>query len=84
MKVCDLIEELKQLDPDMEVVMSSDAEGNSYSPLSGYGVGYYVKENSWSGEWWDEDDLSPLDFDEEKDYYDIVNQDKAIALFPVN
>lgn len=30
--VADLIEELEQLDPNMQIGLSSDDEGNSYSP----------------------------------------------------
>jgi len=33
MKVKELIEQLKKIDPEREVVLSADGEGNSYSPL---------------------------------------------------
>lgn len=39
MKVNELIEILKQLPQDAEVIMSSDAEGNNYSPLDGFSEG---------------------------------------------
>lgn len=48
--VKDLIEELKQCDPDAVVVQSSDGEGNSYSPFSDFWVGSYLAETTWSGE----------------------------------
>lgn len=34
MTVRELIEKLKSLDPDTAVIMSSDSEGNSHSPLA--------------------------------------------------
>lgn len=37
MKVSELIEKLKQFDPGAVVVLSSDAEGNSYNELSAAG-----------------------------------------------
>ena len=40
MKVSELIEELKQLPQDHIVILSSDAEGNSYSKLESNGVCY--------------------------------------------
>jgi hypothetical protein len=50
MTVRELIAELSKLDPNRLVVMSSDAEGNSYSPLSGFWVGAYKAKTTWSGE----------------------------------
>jgi hypothetical protein len=48
------IKELKKIlsnyPDDFEVVMSSDEEGNSFSPLADFGVGFYVPETTWSGE----------------------------------
>jgi len=35
MKIKDLIKDLSLLDPELEVVLSSDEEGNSYSLLAG-------------------------------------------------
>lgn len=49
MKVKELLEMLKNTPEDFEVILSSDAEGNSYSPASGLGDAYYDEENSWSG-----------------------------------
>lgn len=50
MKVKDLIEQLKLHNPEDIVIMSSDSEGNSYSPLSSIYTGSYKAENSWRGE----------------------------------
>lgn len=45
MKVKDLIDFLKDQDPEAVIVLSSDAEGNSYSELND-AVEYYWDENS--------------------------------------
>ncbi len=50
MKVGELIEALKDIDPEREVIMSSDTEGNNYSPLSGWWDGIYMPDTTWSGE----------------------------------
>ena len=51
--VKDLIEALQACDHNAMICMSSDAEGNRYSPLSGVGGGKYnAKERDYS----DEDD----------------------------
>lgn len=42
MKVKELIEKLKAVDPDMLVVMSSDAEGNGFHPLEDAETGGYA------------------------------------------
>jgi hypothetical protein len=49
MKVRELIEALQQEDPEREVIMASDGEGNNYSPLSDYWVGAYRAETTWYG-----------------------------------
>lgn len=50
MKIKELMEILADLNPEHEVVLSRDGEGNGFSPLSAYGVGQYVPESTWSGE----------------------------------
>lgn len=56
MTVGELIDALKHVPGDRIIVMSSDAEGNGYSPLAGVDVlSFYVRESSWSG-YLDEDD----------------------------
>jgi len=49
MTVSELKELLETLPDDMQVVMSSDSEGNTYSPLSSYEIAVYVPYGSWSG-----------------------------------
>ncbi len=51
MKVKKLKELLKEYPDDFDVILSSDAEGNSYSPLADAGPGHYEPVNTYSGEW---------------------------------
>lgn len=50
MKIKELKEILSKYPDDFEVVMSSDEEGNSFSPLADFGIGSYVPETTWGGE----------------------------------
>ena len=51
MTVAELIEELKTLPPEAEVIMQRDAEGNGYSPLYAVdGNAIYTADSTWSGE----------------------------------
>lgn len=72
MKVKELRELLEELDDDMIVVMSSDGEGNNYSPLYDGGECTYVAETTYSGEVYDEND------EEAKEGVD------ALVLWPTN
>ena len=49
MNVRTLINLLQEVNPDREVIMSKDAEGNSYSPLHLLWFGAY-RADGWSGE----------------------------------
>jgi hypothetical protein len=50
MKVKELIEQLQDVDPESEVIMAKDSEGNHYTPLSGFWEGAYVPETTYYGE----------------------------------
>lgn len=50
MTVAELIELLKDENPERIVIMSSDAEGNSHSPLSSFWSGAYRADTTWSGD----------------------------------
>jgi len=51
MKVKELIKLLKKEDQEKLVIMSSDGEGNSFSPLSDFGnTDCYLADSTWSGE----------------------------------
>lgn len=73
MKVSELIALLKDFDQDQLVVISSDAEGNNFSPLSEAGNDYqYVADSTWSGYLLDDG------ADEE------LKAEKAVVLWPIN
>tara|TARA_R110000851_G_scaffold29641_2_gene81429 strand:+ start:736 stop:960 length:225 start_codon:yes stop_codon:yes gene_type:complete len=74
MKVKDLIKLLENVDPDHNIILSKDSEGNDYSPLYSFEIGRYLPESTWSGyvefgDDMDEDSDSPID---------------SIVLFPIN
>lgn len=74
MNVRDLIKELMQYPEDALVVMASDGEGNSHSPLSGVDGVFYVPDNTWSGTVYDKNDaeVNELEFQD------------AVVFFPTN
>ena len=88
MKVKELIEKLKLEDEDAEVILSADEEGNYYSPLEGtlgFGKGYYIPENTWSGEFLNQEyinDENELEGEIYENNKDIAQ--KCIVLFPIN
>lgn len=50
MTVAELIEALKKLPPDSQVILQKDAEGNGYSPLADVdGDAIYKPETMWYG-----------------------------------
>ena len=78
MKVKELIKELKLEDPEREVVLQRDMEGNGYSPLQECWRGAYVSEQR-------EAFLEKLTEENEKAGYteDDVSENGAKALFLV-
>ena len=83
MTVRELIAELKTINPDRIVVMASDSEGNSYSPLAGMWTGAYLAESGWRGEV----GLEKLTEDLKKKGYtdeDVVGGEPALILSPTN
>lgn len=50
MKVKKLIKLLKDFDPNAIVIVSSDAEGNKFSPMEDISEHHYKGINGWSGE----------------------------------
>lgn len=74
MTVKELINKLQELPEDHKIVMSKDAEGNSYSPLSNISEGVYVADSTWSGDYYDTGDA------EEEE----IEGAPVICLWPVN
>lgn len=50
MKIKALIKKLSKLNPELNVVMSKDAEGNSFSPIADLELCHYEPDSTWSGE----------------------------------
>lgn len=88
MKVKELIKKLKLEDEDAEVILSADKEGNYYSPLEGilgFGKCYYIPNNTWSGEFLNQEyinDENELEGEIYENNKDIAQ--KYIVLFPIN
>lgn len=76
MTVRELIADLQTLDPDHMVVLSQDAEGNGYSPLTGFSEGRYEALSTWSGDVYSEEDL--------KDGYGDESLPSVVVLWPTN
>lgn len=90
MTLSELIDNLETLretyGDELVIVMSSDAEGNSFSPLSTLRNYIYVPETTWSGEIHLVELTDPLrkqGFTEE-DLYDGEDGQHAVVLWPVN
>lgn len=85
MKVKELIEELSQYNPEAEVIMQKDAEGNGYSPLCGTdGDAVYIAETSWHGEVYDAT-MTAEDMDMDEEEWDAIKSNpRCVVLFPIN
>lgn len=68
MNVKELKLALELYSDDTEIILSSDAEGNKYSPLSGMEDGAYTPQTTWKGEFIEGSKTGIT----------------AIALFPIN
>lgn len=53
MTVKDLIEKLSRLNPDFQVVLSRDEEGNRFSPLNKLTTGQYEPDTDYKGEFYE-------------------------------
>lgn len=83
MKVKELIKLLEKEDENRIVIMSSDGEGNSFSPLCDISTGAYLADSSYSGEV----GLEKLTPEAIKDGYteeDVIKGEKALILYPTN
>ena len=86
MKVKKLIDILNKQNPEDEVILSKDSEGNSFSPLADFSEDLYVPETKWYGEIHIKkltDKLKEQGFSEE-DLYGGDDGINCITLWPVN
>jgi len=86
LKVQELIDDLLKMNPDAELVLQKDSEGNGYSPCAGADdEAIYVPENTWSGvvydTTWSIEDVG-MDEDEWEDLKKTAQ--KAVVLYPIN
>ena len=75
--VKEMKEILAKLPPEADnwkLILSSDGEGNDFSPLAGWDIGTYVPETNYCGEVVFEHDREPEDED----------KDNCIVLWPTN
>ncbi|MBO5004901.1 MAG: hypothetical protein J6D03_06650 [Clostridia bacterium] len=88
MKVKELIEALKLENPEAEVILSADEEGNYFSPLEGtlgFGRGYYLPEKTWCGTFLNEEYVKDKEQYEYFEYIENIDKcRKCIVLFPIN
>jgi hypothetical protein len=85
MKAKELIEALSAADPEAEVILQKDAEGNGYSPLHCADTeAVYVPDNTWSGAVyslnWTADDAAMS----EEEWAEIAKKPRCVVLAPVN
>lgn len=84
MTVKELIEQLKQCDPKAIVVMSSDGEGNSFSPLADVDDSHvYQADSTWSGEI----GFKELTEELKEDGYteeDLLDGEPCVVVWPTN
>lgn len=78
MIVSDLIELLQNCDPNAVVILSSDSEGNSYSPLVDCAAGFYNEKNQ---EFNSEEDVYEIELDDGET--DVISRGiEAVVLWP--
>ena len=75
--------ELEAGEADPIVVLSKDAEGNSYSPLSDYSMGKYLAYTHYSGDFQSNSNIQDDNEYGDYDHY-IEDGEDAIALWPIN
>jgi len=78
MTVKQLREILENYKPTDLVILSSDGEGNSFSPLVDSTQGFYIPDTTWGGDFVDEDDV------DEDDDINLEGASRAIVLWPTN
>lgn len=85
MKVKDLLAALAAADPEADVILQKDAEGNGYSPLEGADLNaVYVPASTWSGgvysmDWTAEDACKT-----DAEWAEIQAKPRCVVLHPVN
>lgn len=85
MKVKDLIRELQLIDPELEVIVQKDSEGNGFSPLAGTDENcIYVAETTWYGDVYDSTWTAEDADMAEEDWQELLSKPRCLVLYPVN
>jgi len=85
MKVKELLEQLKTLDPEMDIIIQKDAEGNGYSPLAGADPdGIYVADTTWYGTVYDSNWSAEEAAMDEIEWKELHQLPRCLVLHPVN
>ena len=74
MTVKELLEALEGVDPEMEIILQRDPEGNSYSPADGAEPAFYQAQTFVRGEVYTQEDL--------EEGYGGANPQPIIVLWP--
>lgn len=86
MKVKDLIKELEKLDPNSQLILQKDGEGNGYSPLCGLEAAVYVPDSTYSGHVYSLKYTADDNCMEEEHWKTLKKskENKCVVLYPVN
>jgi len=87
MKVKDLIEKLKLVDPELGVILQKDSEGNNYSPVSDVDVNVvYKAQTSYYGEVYDKTwTYEDADFETKEEWEKFKKETPdCVVLYPLN
>jgi len=85
MKVKELIEFLKSVPQDAELIVQKDSEGNDYSPLEDADAdAVYIAETTWNGNVYSMDWSAEDACMSKKEWKEIKAMPRCVVLFPVN
>jgi len=85
MKVKELRETLKNYPDEMEVIVQSDSEGNSYSPLYCVdGNAVYIAREPWYGDVFSTDSSAEDECVDEEEWDEMLRMPRSLILVPVN
>ena len=85
MKVKELLDALVNANPNAEVILQKDSEGNGYSPLRGADLeAVYKPESTWSGSVYSLKWSAVEAGMEPKDWKKLKSEPTCVVLYPVN
>lgn len=85
MTVKELIEALAEANPDAQVILQKDGEGNGYSPLAGFATTcIYSPESTWSGSVVDTLWTSSEACMHPEEWEKLKQKPRCLLLYPVN